>query len=105
MIAPQVKMASTIRSLVGVAETLRSGLQHRDPETDEILVDIKNTELYLKVRHKKSSLSLYEPLANLSYIFIPDSRYEPLANLSYIFIPDSRYEPLTNLHIYPRFSL
>jgi len=49
MIAPQVKLASTIRSLVSVAETLRSGLQHRDPETDEVLVHIKNTELYLKV--------------------------------------------------------
>jgi hypothetical protein len=49
MIAPQIKMAHTIRSLLSVAETLRGGLQHRDPETDEILIDIKNTELYLKV--------------------------------------------------------
>jgi hypothetical protein len=61
MLAPQVKMASTIRSLVSVAETLRSGLQHRDPETDEILVDIKNTELYLKVRQstRKSPMSTW----------------------------------------------
>lgn len=49
MIAPGVKMASTIRSLVMVAETLRMGLHHRDPETNEVLIDIKNTELYLKV--------------------------------------------------------
>ena len=49
MIAPTVKMASTIRSLVMVAETLRGGLRHRDPETNEVLVDIKNTELFLKV--------------------------------------------------------
>jgi hypothetical protein len=49
MIAPQIKMAYTIRSLLSVAETLRGGLQHRDPETDEVLIDIKNTELYLKV--------------------------------------------------------
>jgi hypothetical protein len=44
-----------IRSLVSVAETLRCGLQHRDPETDEILVDVKNTELYLKVRHVQTN--------------------------------------------------
>jgi hypothetical protein len=49
MISPTVKIASTIRSLVTVAETLKAGLTHRDPETNEVLVDIKNTELYLKV--------------------------------------------------------
>jgi hypothetical protein len=49
IIHPHVKMACTIRSLVTVADTLRAGLQHLDPDTNEILVDIKNTELYLKV--------------------------------------------------------
>jgi hypothetical protein len=49
MISPQVKIASTIRSLIEVADTLKGGLTHRDPETNEVLVDIKNTELYLKV--------------------------------------------------------
>jgi hypothetical protein len=63
MLAPQVKIAHTIRSLVSVAETLRCGLQHRDPETDEILVDVKNTELYLKVR-QSIFLSFFEKLNN-----------------------------------------
>jgi hypothetical protein len=58
MIAPQVKLASTIRSLVSVAETLKSGLQQRDPETDEVLVQVKNTELYLKVGHSTSPTPL-----------------------------------------------
>jgi hypothetical protein len=49
MINPHVKIASTIRSLVTVAETLKAGLTHRDSDTNEVLVDIKNTELYLKV--------------------------------------------------------
>ena len=49
MISPKIKMAATIQSLLMVAETLQMGLQHRDPETDEVLVDTKNTELYLKV--------------------------------------------------------
>jgi hypothetical protein len=49
MIAPQVKLASTIRSLSAVADTLKGGLTHRDPETNDVLVDIKNTELFLKV--------------------------------------------------------
>jgi hypothetical protein len=48
MIAPQVKIAATIRSLVTVADTLKAGLTHRDPDTNEILVDIKNSELFLK---------------------------------------------------------
>jgi hypothetical protein len=47
--SPHVKIASTIRSLVTVAETLKGGLTHRDAESNEVLVDIKNTELYLKV--------------------------------------------------------
>jgi hypothetical protein len=49
IITPQVKIASTIRSLVTVAETLEAGLTHRDSETNEVLIDIKNTELFLKV--------------------------------------------------------
>jgi hypothetical protein len=49
MISPHVKIASTIRSLVTVADTLKGGLTRRDPETNDILVDIKNTELFLKV--------------------------------------------------------
>jgi hypothetical protein len=49
MIAPHVRMAGTIKSLVRLAETLQGGLTHRDAETNEVLVDVKNTELYLKV--------------------------------------------------------
>jgi uncharacterized membrane protein YgcG len=49
VLLPNVRMASIIRSLIGLAETLRCTLQQIDEETGEVMVDIKNTELYLKV--------------------------------------------------------
>jgi hypothetical protein len=42
-------MTSIIRSLISLAETLQCTLQQIDEETGEVMVDIKNTELYLKV--------------------------------------------------------
>ena len=49
VLLPNVRMASIIRSLITLAETLRCTLQQIDEETGEVMVDIKNTELYLKV--------------------------------------------------------
>ena len=49
MLAPNVKMAAVLRSLVTVAETLRGTMHQRDPVTDEVVVDLKSTEMYLKV--------------------------------------------------------
>lgn len=49
MICPSVKMATLIRSLVSLAETLRDTLHQNDPETGQVMVDVKNTEVYLKV--------------------------------------------------------
>ncbi len=49
VLLPNVRMASIIRSLIALAETLRCTLQQIDEETGEVMVDIKNTELYLKV--------------------------------------------------------
>lgn len=44
-----VRLASIVRSLISLAETLRCTLQQVDDETGELVVDIRNTELYLKV--------------------------------------------------------
>jgi len=49
VLLPNVRMASIIRSLITLAETLRCTLQQIDEDTGEVMVDIKNTELYLKV--------------------------------------------------------
>ena len=49
VLTPNVRMASIIRSLITLAETLRCTLQQIDEETGDVMVDIKNTELYLKV--------------------------------------------------------
>ena len=49
MLTPNVRMASIVRSLITLAETLRCTLQQIDEDTGEVMVDIKNTELYLKV--------------------------------------------------------
>lgn len=44
-----VRLASIVRSLITLAETLRCTLQQVDDETGDLVVDIRNTELYLKV--------------------------------------------------------
>ena len=49
VLTPNVRMASIIRSLITLAETLRCTLHQIDSETGEAMVDVKNTELYLKV--------------------------------------------------------
>jgi hypothetical protein len=49
VLLPNVRMASIVRSLITLGETLRCTLQQIDEETGEVMVDIKNTELYLKV--------------------------------------------------------
>jgi hypothetical protein len=42
-------MASIVRSLITLAETLRSTLHQIDDDTGDVVVDVRNTELYLKV--------------------------------------------------------
>lgn len=49
VLLPNVRMAGIVRSLITLAETLRCTLQQIDDETGEVMIDIKNTELYLKV--------------------------------------------------------
>lgn len=49
VLIPGVRLASIVRSLITLAETLRSSLQQVDDETGDLVVDIRNTELYLKV--------------------------------------------------------
>lgn len=49
MLLPNVRMAGIVRSLITLAETLRCTLQQIDDDTGEVMIDIKNTELYLKV--------------------------------------------------------
>lgn len=49
VLLPNVRMASIVRSLIALAETLRSTLHQVDEDTNEVMVDIRNTELYLKV--------------------------------------------------------
>lgn len=49
VLIPGVRLASIVRSLITLAETLRCTLQQVDDETGDMVVDIRNTELYLKV--------------------------------------------------------
>lgn len=49
VLLPNVRMASIVRSLIALAESLRSTLHQIDEDTGELMVDIRNTELYLKV--------------------------------------------------------
>ena len=49
VLAPNVRMASIVRSLITLAETLRSTLHQIDEDTGDVVVDVRNTELYLKV--------------------------------------------------------
>lgn len=49
MLTPNVKMAAVLRSLVTTAETLRGTMHQRDPATGDVVVDLKSTEVYLKV--------------------------------------------------------
>lgn len=52
VLSPQVRMASTIRSLMGMAESVRRTIHSTDPDTGEISVDAKQGDLYLKVVHQ-----------------------------------------------------
>jgi hypothetical protein len=49
VLLPHVRMASIVRSLIALAESLRGTLHQIDEDTGEFMVDIRNTELYLKV--------------------------------------------------------
>lgn len=49
ILLPNVRMASIVRSLIGLAETLRGTLHQIDDDTGDVMVDVKNAELYLKV--------------------------------------------------------
>jgi hypothetical protein len=49
MLHPSVKMASIIRSLITVAESLRTSIHQRDPESDCVIMDLKSIDMYLKV--------------------------------------------------------
>ena len=49
MLAPNVKLAAVLRSLVTMAETLRGTMHQRDGATGDVIVDLKSTEVYLKV--------------------------------------------------------
>jgi hypothetical protein len=49
MLHPNVKMASIIRSLITVAESLRTSIHQQDPESDNVIMDLKSIDMYLKV--------------------------------------------------------
>lgn len=46
---PSVKLSAVLRSLTTLAESLRNSLHQRDPENDILVVDLKTTDMYLKV--------------------------------------------------------
>jgi hypothetical protein len=56
VLTPSVRLASVIRSLLTLAETLRGTIQQVDPNTGDLLIDRSNTDLYLKVLHQLSSV-------------------------------------------------
>jgi len=49
MITGNVRMATNIHSLTMLAENLRSSMYQRDPETNELVIDTKVSDQYLKV--------------------------------------------------------
>ena len=49
MIVGNVRMATNIHSLTNLAENLRSSMYQRDPETNELVIDTKISDQYLKV--------------------------------------------------------
>lgn len=48
VVHPLVSLSIHARSLSSLAESLRENLFERDPETGQVIVDAKNSELYLK---------------------------------------------------------
>jgi hypothetical protein len=56
VLTPSVRLASVIRSLLTLAETLRGTIQQVDANTGDLLIDKSSTELYLKVLHQLSSV-------------------------------------------------
>lgn len=56
MLDGNVKMACNIHSLSSLAETLRHSLHQVDPNTEEVLIDVKVSELYLKVLAQMASI-------------------------------------------------
>lgn len=55
MLSPHVRMASTLRSLFGLAESIRLTIHTRDAETDDVTIDSKQVELYIKVLNQVQS--------------------------------------------------
>lgn len=55
MLSPHVRMASTLRSLFGLAESIRLTIHARDAETDDVVIDSKQVELYIKVLNQVQS--------------------------------------------------
>ena len=48
MLHPNVKVASILRSLVTLAETLRGTIHQVDSESGTVMIDLKSTDMYLK---------------------------------------------------------
>lgn len=49
MLDPNVRMATMLRSLMSLAETVRLTMQTKDDETGEIELDVKQADFYLRV--------------------------------------------------------
>lgn len=49
MLEPNVRMSTIVRSLMGLAESVRVTMHQVDPETESVMVDNKQAELYLKI--------------------------------------------------------
>lgn len=56
MLNPYVKLASILRSLVNLAESLRETVHQKDPETGDVLLDLKSADLFCKVLGQISSI-------------------------------------------------
>jgi hypothetical protein len=55
MVAPEVKMACSIRSLSAIADVVRAGITRVDEESGDMIIDSKQVELYLKVMNQINS--------------------------------------------------
>lgn len=49
MLDPNVRMATMLRSLMSLAETVRLTMQQRDADTGELELDVKQADFYLRV--------------------------------------------------------
>lgn len=79
VLIPSVKMASLIRSLTSVAETVRMGIHRHDVDADELVVDKSSAELYLKVTAQ--IMSAYKMDSNKLLFMGSSSAPQPQKNL------------------------